>query len=417
MKFHTKIRFAVDMIVQNPFDFIISALLCGIGIALIGFTLLVYLAGNNSIRSAEKTLTQGIENTGVVEIDDLLSDTLKFREDAVNSGVIHSIGTFRFGGFNKAFFPELYDIQKNNTINRSNTVSENTLQMLVVDKELLPLFPLDFVGDKLEEQQDVSGNENIAYLYLGNAYTGIPVGTEFHDTSYSPATTYKVAGILKKDISFASADLLAGVDFTTLRCDINMNYEIICINEGASLYSPWLFSINKTYTMEEGMKELKEIADALNIKIREYPLQTKFNTVGTETQIMEESLSEMLVLIFITITIIVTLLQIVEILHHFHIYGIMYSVGFLSSEIIVIMIIRNIIYYIFSLCTGLLMLFAIGKRYFITNIQVKDMFFELLFQRVFPAGTLFMMFLFCIMTLIPCIVLIRRDPVELIQNG
>lgn len=307
MKLHTKLRFAVDMIVQNPLHFLVSVLLCGIGIALIGFTLLVYMVGKNGRSSAEKTLTEGIACTGIIEIDDLLSgDTMKFRELALNSGIIHSIGAYHFGMFNKDVFPELYDIQHNKEVNRSNTDSGNSLQMLIVDK---------------------------------------------------------------------------------------------------------------AYSMEDGIKELKKAADTLNLNIRVYPLQEKFNRAFMETKIMEESLSEMLVLIFISIAIIVTLLQIVEILHHFHTYGIMYSVGFLSSEIIIMMAIRNFIYYILSLCTGLLLLFGVGKKYFITNIQVANLFFELLFKQVFPAGILIMLFLFCIITIVPCIVLKRLDPVELIQNN
>lgn len=417
MKLHTKLRFAVDMIVQNPLNFLVSVLLCGIGIALIGFTLLVYIVGKNGRSSAEKTLTEGIACTGIIEIDDLLSgDTMKFRELALNSGIIHSIGTYHFGMFNKEVFPELYDIQHNKEVNRSNTDSGNSLQMLIVDKELLPLCTLDYKEDKLEEYSETSDGENISYLYLGNAYSDIAVGTEFQDISHSPSVTYKVAGILKKDAGFVSTVLLSGIDFTTLRCDINMNYEIICINEDASLYSPWIFSVNKTYSMEDGIKELKKAADTLNLNIRVYPLQEKFDRAFMETKIMEESLSEMLVLIFISIAIIVTLLQIVEILHHFHTYGIMYSVGFLSSEIIIMMAIRNFIYYILSLCTGLFLLFGVGKKYFITNIQVGNLFFELLFKQVFPAGILIMLFLFCIITIVPCIVLKRLDPVELIQN-
>ena len=64
----TKIRYAMDMLAENPKNFIASVLLCGVGLSLIGFNLLVYLAGNHSYKSAEDVLSQGIEHTGILEV-------------------------------------------------------------------------------------------------------------------------------------------------------------------------------------------------------------------------------------------------------------------------------------------------------------------------------------------------------------
>ena len=313
-------------------------------------------------------------------------------------------------------FHELYDIQYRNEINQSQQMPNNNLQMLVVDKELLSLCEIGFDEDRLQEYMNET-NENIQYLYLGNAYKEIPVGTEFIDSSQKPSIIYKVAGILKEDTCFASKDLMFGVDFTTLRSDVNMNYEIILINNEASVFSPWMFSVNKKYSFEEGKNELKRIANLNEIKIKAYSLQSVFDKAQIETEIMQDSLLEMLILIIIVISVIVISLQIVEIFHRSHIYGIMYSVGFLSSEINVIMIIRNIIYFIFSICVGLLILLAIGKKYFITNIQVNDMFFELLLQQVLPSGLILMLILFSVITIIPSVIFCRLDPVELIYNN
>ena len=417
MKLQTKIRFAIDMLIESPVNFFISVLLSGIGFGLFGFTLFVYLAGNNGINSAERVLSNGVKQTGIIDLDEFYDDKGKeFRKQVYSSEIIDCIGAFSYSGFDVEVFHELYDIQYRNEINQSQQMPNNNLQMLVVDKELLSLCEIGFDEDRLQEYMNET-NENIQYLYLGNAYKEIPVGTEFIDSSQKPSIIYKVAGILKEDTCFASKDLMFGVDFTTLRSDVNMNYEIILINNEASVFSPWMFSVNKKYSFEEGKNELKRIANLNEIKIKAYSLQSVFDKAQIETEIMQDSLLEMLILIIIVISVIVISLQIVEIFHRSHIYGIMYSVGFLSSEINVIMIIRNIIYFIFSICVGLLILLAIGKKYFITNIQVNDMFFELLLQQVLPSGLILMLILFSVITIIPSVIFCRLDPVELIYNN
>lgn len=416
MRLYTKIRFAMDMIIETPLNFMLSVFLCGVSLALFGFTFLVYLAGNNSMSSAEKVLSQGVEHTGIVQVENFSLDTgTEFRKQAFDSDIIHSIGAFHYAKLRSGSFPELYQIQCDNAENQLNRNSENCLQVLIVDQELLPLCQLRFQENNLPEQFS-DYDEDVQYLYLGNAYNGIPVGTEFCDNTQGVTNRYIVAGILEKDIGFVSQDLLFGADFTTLRSDVNLNYEIICVNKKASVFAPWMFSVNKSYTLEEGMVELERLARRMGVKIREYNLNSVFDRAKIETGVMQESLREMLFLLLIVTSIIVTSLQIVEIFQHFRSYGIMYAVGVSSSEIFVIMILRNMIYFVFSICVGLGLLFAMGNKFFITNEQMKRFFFELLFQQVLPWSILLMTVLFGIMTWIPCFVLSKQDPVELIQR-
>lgn len=416
MKWFTKIRYAMDMLAENPKNFIASVLLCGVGLSLIGFNMLVYLAGNHSYKSAEDVLSQGIEHTGILEVDDYyLESGTNFRREAYQSEIIQSIGGFKFNEFPGDTFSMLKEIQNNKAYHSSERMPAQFLQMLVVDKELFPLCNLEYETyispDELE-----NSDETMRYIYLGYAYREIPLGTEFIDSSVKPALTYRVAGILKKDTSFASTELMSGVDFTTLRSDINMNYEILCVNPADSKSWPWMFSVNENYTMKEGMEELYRIAEIEGVEIEAYTLQSSFDELKIETKIMQENLLEMLILILIVIAIVVTILQIVQIFNQARSYGIMYSLGFMTSEILAIMVIRNVIYFVFSLCIGIGGLIFIGNKFFISNIQNQTMFFQLLFQQVLPISVTLMLILFCIITIIPCFLFSRQDPIKLIQG-
>lgn len=405
------------MIVENPLNFIVSVLLGGIGLALLGFTMLVYLAGYNADSTAEKILTQGVSNTGVIWLDDYYTDEgWSFRKQAFESDKISSIGMMGYKGVDGSYLPELYQIQYNHGVNQDNMGNENNLQMLNLDQEVLSLCKLEYEDYIPVDKLDFS-DESVEYLYLGNAYREISIGTEFRDTSYNPGTIYKVAGILKKGTRFASVDLLHGIEYTNLQSDINMDYEIICVNHGISLASPWIFSVDRNFTMEEGERELSRIADRVGISIQnQYGLKSVFKDKQKETKIMQDTLTDMLYLIIIVLIIVVITLQVVQIFHHSHSYGIMYSIGINTPEIVAMIIIRNMIYFVFSLCSGAGILFWIGKRYFITNVQIKEVFFHLLLRQVIPISTIILAVIFIIVTVIPCAVFSKQDPIKMIQG-
>ena len=88
LKLQTKIRFAIDMLIESPVNFFISVLLSGIGFGLFGFTLFVYLAGNNGINSAERVLSNGVKQTGIIELDEFYDDKGKeFRKQVYSSEI------------------------------------------------------------------------------------------------------------------------------------------------------------------------------------------------------------------------------------------------------------------------------------------------------------------------------------------
>ena len=414
-----KIRLALDMIWEKPLHFLISIALIGIGFALMGFTLLIYMAGKNNEISAERVLAQGIDRTGIgitkwgdseADLDEVLENEEKFHRDIFNSPVIHSAGAADFTEYEKEYFEELYDIQHGKEIHPS--VNPDMLSVLMADQGYLPLCEWELADGVRPEKLDFS-DKNKMYMYLGSAYRDVPVGTKF--TRKDVGITYEVAGILKKDTAFPSWDL-PQMDFSTLKSDMNMNYEIVCVNNKESHKSPWFFSVEQDYTIAEGEAELNRIAEADGVRIQEYSLRSVFDGVAQETEVTRDCLLEMLLLILIVMPIVVITLQIVQIFEQGHTFGILYSVGFLFPEIRSVMILRNILYFAVSLCAGAALLIGIGNIYFAENIQSRDVFFELLTGRALPVSLGVMAVLFCIITAIPCIVFDRQDPVKLIQG-
>ena len=413
-----KFRFSIDMILKNKLNFSLSVILTGIGVFLIGFTYLIYLAGIYGKESAEDVLSQGINNTGVVNFNDFDYTSEKgrdFRKAAFDSDIIHSIGAVEYAEFDSEDFAELYEIQRNKN-GEGEIQYAQSLKILNVDLEAF-----DISDVSLEEGVPIKKLEyfdkNIQYLYLGHAYHDISVGTQFlKETEDGEKIVYEVAGIMKKGEKFVSSDLLQRIDFTTMQNDVDTEYEIICLNNDYSRSSPWFFSIDTKYSMNEGMDELEKIANKFGMQIEDYPLQEMFDIVETETAIMQESLLDMLFCLMIVIFIVVTTLQIVQIYHQSHQYGILYALGFSTADMHWMIILRNAIYLILSVCVGIMLLMLSGQKYFITNVQVKELFFHILFSKVLPFDLILMIILFFVVSYVPCYIFHKIEPIKLIQG-
>ena len=79
-------------------------------------------------------------------------------------------------------------------------------------------------------------------------------------------------------------------------------------------------------------------------------------------------------------------------------------------------ILRNAIYLILSVCVGIMLLMLSGQKYFITNVQVKELFFHILFSKVLPFDLILMIILFFVVSYVPCYIFHKIEPIKLIQG-
>lgn len=416
VKIHTKIRFAHDMIAEDFWNFILSVILSGIALALFGFTLMVFIGGGNGKRSAENVLSEGIEHTGLIVLEEQSGkEAMKFRREAFSSETVKSIGAYEMWTMDKNAFASLYSIQNGRSVNSGQgSMFSDGFQMLTVDKELLSLCRLELEKGTLPEKLDYT-QKDTEYIYLGSAYSGIPVGTEFVDDG--AGLVYRVAGILDRDSRFAMEDLKYDENYSSLRNDMDMEYEAIHINNGISYSMPWLFSAERSCTFADAEETLYRLAEKNGVKIRVYPLQSLFEKVEEENRVMQDSLVEMIILVLLVIAAVSAVLQVVQIMRQERFYGIMYAVGFLKPEIQSIMVVRNIVWLLLSLGFGGGMILFGLPRYFVThNIQVRGLFYQFLAWPVLPVCVCLSLVVFAVITVVPCTVFGRQDPVKLIQG-
>lgn len=416
MKIHTKIRFAIDLIAEDFGNFILSVLLSGIALALFGFTIMVFMGGENGKRSAENVLAEGIGHTGIIILEEQSGqEAMEFRREALFLETVNSIGAYEMWIMNKNSFADLYDIQNGRSVNSGQeSLFSDGFQMLTVDRELLSLCRLELEKGILPENLDYT-KENTEYIYLGSAYSGIPVGTEFTDNETEQV--YHVAGILDRNSRFVLEDLKYDENYASLRNDMDMKYEALHVNNGISYSMPWLFSADRNRTFAEAEESLYQLAEKKGVKIRVYPLQSLFDKVEEENRVMQDSLVEMIILVLLVISVVSAVLQVVQIMRQERFYGIMYAVGFLTPEIQGIMVMRNIIWLFLSLGLGGGMVVFGLPRYFVThNIQIRELFYQFLVWPVLPACVFLSLVVFAIITVVPCTVFGRQDPVKLIQG-
>ncbi|MCD7708255.1 MAG: ABC transporter permease [Clostridiales bacterium] len=409
MRAGTKIRMGLDMILWEKKNFIFSILLAGTGFLLAGFTLLVFLVANYARISANDVLSQGISHTGTVMVDDCYTDeATAYRRAAAELGDIAGIGAVHYGGYDRTVFPDLYAIQDGNSVNETNP---GYLQMLVVDMEALDIGQLEIAEGTAPNALDAS-DDNVFYLYLGYAYRGIEVGTQYQDGGI----TYEVAGMLKKDATFLSTELSSYISLATMRCDVNMNYEIVCVSSGMSTYAPWFFAVDKNSDFEAGMQKLEELAEEYGVDTEFTPLEESFEEADEESEILQDILRETLSLFLIVIFVIITVLEVVQVYHMSHRFGIFYAVGFETSDIWQMLMVKNIIYFICSAAIGTCLTIFVGRKCFVDDFQASEVFGRLLFLRVLPVCILLMLAIFAVATAVPCRIFGKMDPAELLKE-
>lgn len=404
MKAVTRIRYAVNGIVQDGTHFLLSALLIATGFGLIGFTVLVLLASGYGRSSAEHVLSQGIGNTGVLMVSfgdsDFENDTQKAIEEQIGKIV-------RFRRAAK----ETDMIQAIGGMGRTQS---GDVQMIVMDLELTNLCAFPIGKGILPEELPI--HENTQYLYLGYAYRDIPVGSRYVVEAGEENITYEVAGIFQKNARFASDNMLRETDDTAFRNDISLNGEIVRINQGEGFNSPWFFSVREGYSVEDAMERLELLADEYGVVIEQYPLREKFDAIDAGNRVRKEILFEMTGFLTLVIVVTVTCFQLVKTYQNAYRYGIFYALGFSTSDIQGIILLQNGIAFLCALCLAFVMLALLWLIFFVKDVQAQEVFWQILLARALPIDGLAAVLLCVMVTYLPCHLLQMKEPIELIRG-
>lgn len=359
------LRMAFDDIVSQFKRFVLSTLLIVICLVVLIFVIVTYKGQNYAYLSADEMLNDGFGNTGILsvnEAEDSNDKMLGFINEANKRKEIACIGDMCLYGMK--IFPELYEIQSKGK-DCYFSVYEGCTTILTINSNIFELCELELGKGNYPSELDFS-DKKVSYLYLGSAYSSIPIGTKYNNES---DITYIVAGIMKDGQRWIDPKLIDGISNQDLDYTIDCTYAVIEIqNSRVSTNGMWI-TANDGYSIEEAIEAAYEIGDKYGLKIRYATMKNRYEESCSDTLLLMSYLGKAFGIILPAIILMMIVMQIVSIMLQLHDYGIMCSMGFSIKEINIILIIKNFVMSILAFVIAVPIVLKIESTWFDEEIQ------------------------------------------------
>lgn len=416
MRISALIKFAADSIMRKFFKSLAITLLFSFALVLIAMCMIPNRIYADIYHTLNHTLKAGVYGTGTIHIKEYKETYMEFIKDLKTVPGIQSVGIAAESELSKKAVPELYQIQDGHVPNR-DTVDDGTISFMSQGFAVISLrgtwelFDFRLAKGRYIPNDDPN-NTSVSHLYLGSAYSYIPVGTEYRTDNGS---IIKVMGILEKG-TVCTTDTMLSAEFNSAKT-ITLDYMAVLVgnSNAEGVYSSHLFSVGNPSDMQPVINRIYDLA-------KRYELDVTLGTVGgmlKEEQKVYQKISDMLLELLLIVLLVATTVQacvqIVDMLGHFPMYGILYANGASKWDLCVLIFLENIIRY------GI----ACGLSYGIIRLMLFALFreAELLetVTRIFHAETAVWVYLtglgICMISIVaPLLMIQRKTPVELVSQ-
>ncbi len=142
--------------------------------------------------------------------------------------------------------------------------NKEIFEYLLMNKEAFGLYDIDIVkGKKISQLND----KNVIYIYLGNKYKDIKVGTKYVHKIGENHITYEVAGILKKNSKVVDT-YIAYEGMEINKPVFDLDYSAIVIGETTiDVYKDYYYSVENVKEFDKITKKIKRLADKNGIEV------------------------------------------------------------------------------------------------------------------------------------------------------
>lgn len=365
-----------------------------------------------SEKICENTLTNGIDQTGLIYIEDgayYTQNAYEFLREAVESNRIDSIGCVAELETDK--LPELYNIQKN--VMGEN--SEELLQWIYMDETVIEMCDMSF-SEQLDDDIEEKDSDRFK-LFLGSDFKEISPGTEYHvqideETEY----VYEVVGILEKGAHFISSNLITGNAAGATSSCITLDNRVIFVGKIPPPSAFWAFSVNERSSMQEGQESLSSLANKYGIKMQFSSLRANFNYNKMKGNQLQSIFSELFSLTFIATIIINLCLFMVSFINRMKDFGILYANGFSSLELKSIIVIENLLKCIISFFLSSAIVYIAGRKLFVYDLDTLYMVNSIYFNDFLVNTTLLALLCVFSFSIVPTIILNKYKPIALLKG-
>lgn len=332
------IKMAFNDILSQIKGFMLSGLLIMVCLVSIVFIVIMYKGQNYGYNSADEILMNGFESVGFLslETEEFNDETIqKFYESVRNRKEVCIIGDMCMYGNEP--LAELYDIQSNSKRGYFKTEG-NYLSVLAMDIGLCDLCNLQV--EKGINPDELEFKDEYEYLYLGNSFNDIEVGTEYVGDS---GIRYIVAGILNEKQRWINPSMINGVMAESLDWTIDCSNAIFAVKNSYLTTSGIWIGASEGYSVDEAVEAAFQEAEKYQLDFRYTTLHEQYEKSCSDIILVMGYLKDAFKIIIPAIILMLITMQIISMLFELNSYGVLCAVGFSVEEINIILIIKNII--------------------------------------------------------------------------
>lgn len=389
-------KFALNLMSEKIGRTLLSIILTVLGIVVIIFAIVQGTGTEYAYKEIDNLLTNGADKTARVRTNEPNAD---FLNDLAAQPEIAAIGeSISYGVYS---LPELAEIQNSQKKKIDGSLELTTISIGALDLCKLSLqegnFELDFRDEKTE------------YLYLGNGFKNISVGT-IYKTEY---TNYIVAGILQKGQRFIDSDLSYGFDQNRSDYTFNCDFSVLSVVSIPFSDGFWLSS-SDNFTLEQALAKTFEIAEKHNVEIKYRTLNKSYDNAMFNVIAVKNIFSKLMPVVCISCVIMILCMQLSDIFSGLRGFGIMFSQGFSQTDIETIMILKNILTFAISLIVSVPPIYWLVNFWYNNSNDGAGVILRILLKYAAPTAVITTIGITIISILFSLVVFRKYSPVEMI---
>lgn len=396
---------------------ILTIITGSVALSMMMLAMYIYYNSGYCKDTIEEVLAYDISNIGMLYTEDYGNASSEevelIFEELLKDGDIISIGEYenQCAGFANC---ELLDVY--NEITGGNSEDLKTIHL---SPGISDLFDIKLSEGEIDKQARTENYEEL--VYLGSAYKDYySVGDVVkYDLGYDLCVTLTIKGFLEDGnriidaatMSYPTSFVASEICSYTLKDTdiIMMNTQI---GRGTE-FCVW----DKSCTYKEICEKIRDIAIKKNIRMDVVSLSAIIDEKDrTGRQINEYILDVLWIVIFVTV-IMLSSIQITTILNSRSEFGIMYSTGFSTGDIIGMTVAENVIKMIVMYFTSLYLVKFLIKKIFI-GIEGQAAIINEIFEKyIYSYSAVVIVIIMIIATIVPIWIIYRMKPVELIGGN
>lgn len=348
------IHFAFESISRKWFVTFATILLCAASFFLIGLTGYLHDLTNYGYDNVNRTIREGVEQTGTLIIDsnafdeEHMEELRQLQDEIFNFPEIQSIGDYGLTSQPYEGTEELKEIQ-----NREKKMfgQKEDLEVLHISSNLIQLCQAEFTGSDIWKKYE--GKENYSKIYLGSNFKNIPVGTVYEcRVTDNISLFYVVVGILEKDAHWIDESMIYSSEPMELSYTYSLNNMVICEDKEVSS-NVWIYTVPKGNKLEDVRDKIRSIAKEYGVDMKFSSLESVFQKKESENQKITKYTDNFLWFVSITTIVIMICIQLSNIVSRSREYGILYANGASTKDLLWIMIIENTIKLFLGVCVSM----------------------------------------------------------------